>query len=385
MSRRSRRQVLAPGIYQDDLGIEVRAKIGKVPKSRRFPLGTSLKLLKDAQKVIWNELDAALKSPESQPTKDRSLLAAAIEHYILVSPTTKDSAELGAFHSWQAAFPELKRKDLTPGMCVAQFTTWGRTYSAQGLYYRRLVLKKLWAVLDGPKAPCPVDDLVVKRPKAKRPYWVDDATILRVYNQLLANYTPVADEDRAETYKTSWPSYRRRRKTSNTADAWDLRTPARFLVLALTGQRPAQLKRATPDQVQLWPEPIEDVHGVWWVPGAKGGEDTPIYLNAEMAEAWRRFHAANAWGAYDKNGFKRALYRAGWPKGVRPYNVRHAVGLTLSEGGIDLPDISGQLGHSDLSTTREFYVPQLHSRLKAISRKLSGRFPLPPLPGPKEA
>jgi hypothetical protein len=61
--------------------------------------------------------------------------------------------------------------------------------------------------------------------------------------------------------------------------------------------------------------------------------------------------------------------RHGWPKAIRPYNLRHTVGLTLSERGVDLGDISAHMGHSSMDVTRQFYVPALLSRLRAASAR----------------
>ena len=61
--------------------------------------------------------------------------------------------------------------------------------------------------------------------------------------------------------------------------------------------------------------------------------------------AWKAFIAADAWGAFDGSDYAKALYAAGWPKDVRPYQARHSVALELGERGIDLGDVQGWLGH----------------------------------------
>jgi hypothetical protein len=53
--------------------------------------------------------------------------------------------------------------------------------------------------------------------------------------------------------------------------------------------------------------------------------------------------------------------------------------MTLSETGTDLADIQAHFGHTDISTTRGYYVPQLHSRSKQLSASLEGRFSGEPL------
>jgi site-specific recombinase XerD len=80
--------------------------------------------------------------------------------------------------------------------------------------------------------------------------------------------------------------------------------------------------------------------------------------------AWQLFVAAKAWGPFNTGSFAKRLRSAGWPEGVRPYQLRHTVGLALSEAGVDLADVSALLGHSRPLTTRSHYVPVLGSRLQ---------------------
>ena len=86
-----------------------------------------------------------------------------------------------------------------------------------------------------------------------------------------------------------------------------------------------------------------------------------------MVAAWESFIAAGAWGHFDGSDYAKALYAAGWPTDVRPYQARHSVALELGERGIDLGDVQGWLGHKHVTTTGEHYAPVLVSRLKQAS------------------
>ncbi len=114
---------------------------------------------------------------------------------------------------------------------------------------------------------------------------------------------------------------------------------------------------------------------IWLVRPAKGSETRELYLNAEMRQAWQAFIKADAWGDYDTTAYARLLRQCGWPKGIRPYNVRHSFAVAALERGIDLGDVQGMLGHTEIETTRQFYAPILQSRLKAASARMAGRFP----------
>ena len=127
------------------------------------------------------------------------------------------------------------------------------------------------------------------------------------------------------------------------------------------------MKRAQPIDVDL-------ERRIWFVRPAKGDAGAIVYLNDDMVAAWTLFATAQAWGRYDGRSFVKTLRRCGWPKGVRPYNLRHTVGLTLSELGVDLGDIQAHMGHVSPETTR-IYVPGVLARLKDASQKLDGRIP----------
>jgi integrase len=151
------------------------------------------------------------------------------------------------------------------------------------------------------------------------------------------------------------------------ANLTDPKTRARFMVIAFTGVRPAELKRAEPSDVDL-------ERKAWIVRTAKGGEPRAFWLNDDMVAAWPAFIAADAWRAFGGSDYAKALYAAGWPKDVRPYQARHSVALEMGERAIDLADVSAVLEHRQITTTRRHYAPVLISRLKSASERLAGRF-----------
>ena len=110
------------------------------------------------------------------------------------------------------------------------------------------------------------------------------------------------------------------------------------MVIASTGVRPAEVKRTQPGDVDM-------DRRAWIVRTAKGGEPRALWLNDDMKAAWEAFIAADAWGHFDASDYAKALYAAGWPKDVRPYQARHSMALELGERGVDIGDIQGVLGH----------------------------------------
>lgn len=343
MARRGDRETIERGIYRDATGHEVVARAGALRRSVRFTLDDSL-----ASMRTWRDGTTAELREDRQPTADKSSLASAIARYLTLTGTSSDP-DKAALAAWQRDYGDLDRRKLKPSHAQQALDRWKHEgYSPQSLYYRRLVIRKLWRALDGPAVRTPVDDIHITRPKASRPVWITDDVINGVLLELVKH----------EIMK--WLR--------------DAKTRARFMVQVSCGMRPTQLRRATAADVVLWEKPVDGIYGIWQVRAAKGGHEIPVYLNSEQALAWRVFIHAQAWGSYDARAFARTLKRCGWPRGVRPYNARHATGLTLSERGIDLADIQSHFGHTSSATTRGFYVPQLHSRLQRLSTTLEGRF-----------
>ena len=141
---------------------------------------------------------------------------------------------------------------------------------------------------------------------------------------------------------------------------------ARLMVLAATGKRPVEIERAQPGDVDLR-------RRVWLTRDAKGGFSPGCYLNDDMLAAWQAFVDAEAWGKFPDH-FPRRLRDAGWPAGVKPYNLRHSTWIEASERGADLADIQAGAGHKNMATTRRHYVPVLNSRMQRMSELLNGRF-----------
>jgi len=334
MPRTGSRETIERGIYRDATGHEVVARAGSSRRSKRFPLTAKLRALR-----AWRDSTTSELRDEAAPLPDSSTIAGAIDRYLLRVKPKGDTSQLTA---WKTAIGTMQRRKLTAAKCQEIFDRWTADgYSRQTLRVRKFALQRLWRTLDGPAAKTPVDHIKLPKPRLQRPVWVDDETILSVLVELRRH-------EMAGWIRTA-------------------KTRARFLVLATTGQRPAQVKRAERGDIDL-------ERGIWWVRPAKGGDRIPLYFNAEIRAAWQAFIAAKAWGPYNTRSFARTLRSCGWPAGVPPYNVRHATGMTLSARGRDLGDIQQHMGHTSIATTRSFYVPGLLERMQQVSESLEGRF-----------
>lgn len=335
MSRGARKRI-ALGVYRDASGYSVIWREGGKSKEVRFDHDTPIYRLKDYRR---EQVDRVASQPKSDP---RHGLARDVVRFLkLRKGRAGFKSERAHLRAWVHRFPRTSRWALTREQCQQAIADWlEQGYSPKSIRHRVQILAQLFRALDGSHVRTPVDDIDLPAVQRPRPVSVSDHLVREVALEL--------------------------RKHELIGRLRDAKTRARYLVLATTGQRPAQMRRATPDTIDL-------ARRVWFVNPAKGDRGAIVYLNDDMHAAWSLFIAADAWGAYDGRSFVRTLHRCGWPKGVRPYNLRHTIGLTLSELGVDLGDIQAHMGHSSLQTTRTFYVPAVPDRLKQASQKLDGR------------
>jgi site-specific recombinase XerD len=323
---------IARGIFRDGYGYEIRWRERGKTRTKRLPLDAELDALKAYRDTKERIRTSQQKVAEGSFARDvRNFLARR-------KGLASYAADRSHLRCWLARFRHLSRFSVTREAIAAQLGAWRLRYSPRELRHRWRILGQFFSTLD-PDEPNPCTGIKLPAIPKARPRSVSDRTIRSV----------------ADNLRTSELKGRLR----------DAKTRGRFLVLATTGQRPAQLKRTKPGDVDL-------ERRIWFVEPAKGDNGTTVYLNDEMLAAWQVFISAAAWGAYNTRSFTKTLQRNGWPPGVRPYVMRHSVGLSLSEHGVDLGDIQAHLGHTSPNTTR-IYVPTVLARLRVASAVLEGR------------
>lgn len=337
-TRRGPRVRVAPGIYKDKIGYAAVVRVGDWRKDKRFPKHTPLSEIKGWQeqlRVRWRGSGFA--------SKPQGNFAADVESYLALVKHLAGWVELRSeLRAWVKLVGHLRRTQITNAHVLRARNHWlNEDVKPKTINNRVAALNRLWHRLDGRKAPSPCDEitpLAVHKTPAQR---VPDTAILKVYDKLKA-----------------W---------EQDGTLRDSKARARFMVYASTGKRPSEIMRAEPGDVDL-------ERRVWIPRDGKGGWGPGVYLNDDMLAAWTLFIQAKAWGEFSENSFVRLLRKAGWPEGVRPYQMRHSVGIALSELGVDLADIQQHMGHKRIETTRKHYVPVLGSRLQKASELLDSRF-----------
>ncbi len=333
------RRRLATGVYEDKHGRSVVYHVNGHPKETRFPIDKPVDQL-----VKWRTAQIGRAAEEAESTAPRGSLARDIIRYLKRLKGQKGyAAEKAHLHAWLHYFPKrIRRWQITREKVALAIATWRQDdVAARTIRHRCRALKALYHRVDGVRMATPLDDVQLPPKPKPRPVAVADTKIAAVAASLLVH-----------------------EKKGLLRDA---KTRARFLVLATTGRRPAEVMRAQREDVDLH-------RRLWFTRTAKGGRNTVMALNAEMVAAWVLFMSAKAWGEYDTRSFAKTLRRNKWPKGIRPYNLRHSTGMAIRARGGDLEDVQDQLGHASIATTREYYLHALPDRQRAVSDGLSGRF-----------
>lgn len=349
MTRGARGPAVARGIYPDRFGFEVR-----VPKCRntippkRYPPGTPLAVMQQwqADEYAYYLRIKADDDAETPPVVTRGTFTGDVTTYLETRAGREGyKSDRSHLHAWELAFGTRERHRIKSHDCEKQISAWlEKNKAARTLRHRVRVLKELWHALDGPHARTPVDAIKLPRIPKRAPTPVSEALILAVAESLLKG--------------------KRHRKGIGTGKGYggdSQKTYARFLIRALSGQRPSQVGRAKPEH-------IDRANKVWWVQPSKGGHPIPFPLYDELDLAFQYFDKVSAWGAFDARSFSKTIKRHGWPADVRPYALRHTFAIGQLLRGTDLGDLQGLLGHTNPTTTR-IYAPVLVARLReAVTR-----------------
>ncbi len=346
MSRtRNTREKIAPGIYRDHANWHATLHVrGAGNREKRFPLAVSITAVQ-----AWRERTRAQLLEFAQRGTVPGTFARDAVRYINDFTTHLASAKSRRLEveTWVRVFGNRARGTLKPSDVARVRSEWlAGGLSPKTVNNRCDTLRHLYRCLDGRKAWTPLDDLQKLHVHRTPMQFVSNETILAV------------DAKLQELEQLPWQA----------KDALhDKKARARFRVLVSTGRRPSEVMRTQPADVDL-------ERRVWLPRDGKGGFSPGVYLNDDMRAAWELFIATDAWGTYKTARQAAILRRAGWPKDIKPYQARHTLGITLSEGGTDLDDIGPMMGHKRRETTRRHYVPVLGSRMQKTSEALEGRF-----------
>jgi integrase len=326
---------VARGVYLDRYGYEVRWQDLGRTRSRRFAVDVAVQHLTSFRQRQLKRAEAAHRASAAG-----SFVRDIVRFLKGRKTRTCYKADRSHLRVWVHRFPRGSRFDIQRSDIEAAVSEWTPRYSPREIRHRVKLLQQFYQWAEpGFRTPC--DGVRLPRIVRRKRQPVPATVVQNVARRLL--------------------------EQEGIGRLRDAKTRARFLILALTGQRPVQLMRTQPRDVDFEAR-------VWSVPPAKGDQGAIIVLNDQMIAAWRLFVAADAWGRYNTRSFSKTLKRNGWPQHVRPYALRHTVAQLLKDRGASLGDIQDQLGHESPSTTTRFYTNPSLERMQANSAKLDGLF-----------
>jgi integrase len=330
---RGKRERLEEGIFRDRSGVAAVVKVGTVQREKRFPLEYDRDRIRQWRAQTRAELLGDIRAQKARTDDPRSLLRAVVTYLKRRKGRPGARADRSHLKAWTARLGTKRRHLITKTDVELAIATWLEAgVSAKTIRHRARVLRELYQTLDGGGGH-PLQGVVLPKLLEPHPIPIPHAVIERAASSLAKGL---------------------RHQKGYGSDP--IKSRARFLVYATTGQRPAQIGQALPGDVDLEAR-------IWFVRPAKGGKPIPLPLNDAMMLAWQCFIAANAWGRFDTSSLAKLLRRHGWPTGTEPYQLRHTFAIDLLKSGVELGDIQGLLGHASIQTTRRFYAPILLSRL----------------------
>jgi integrase len=330
------RQKVAEGIDRiNGRSLSARVQVGSgdaaLREEKAFDPGTPLKEIQR-----WRE-ETRVKLRKEVPIIAKGSIEAETKVYL--DRAQKRPASVGSKRSemkaWIAQIGHLRRHQVKPEHVDLAISEWLSDGVAKKTVQNRCrTLHHFYVTMaNDKKTHTPLDNVDVPTPEKRRPRDVSPAVIKRTEKRLRSG---------------------------------DPKAHARFMVFATTGIRPSQLNRLERSHIDLRRRLVD-------ISGGKGGEPIIQAVNDEMLVAWKAFIAADAFGDYDSTKFARQLRAAGWPSGIRPYNLKHSIGMHLAEDGAAPGDIQAWFGHTDQKTTR-IYTGVPVKRMRRLSEQLDHRF-----------
>jgi integrase len=382
-----KRKRIAKGIYLDRGAIAAVVKVGSGEharqKERRYERGTSLREIKEWQRVTAAKLRKGLKRRAARGTfdadiaeyldtlKDKPALQALRKKHLewWADQRDKDHKRFGS--RVRASFESPELRATLAHLAVTPMLMWKsqppRIPSAATVRHYRTALYSLFTSLDGKNEPNPLRDVKPSKSEDPEPRALPEDLVEMILAAMPDRGQGVRGKERSEQSMTK----------------------ARLRVEWRVGIPPRQIMQLKPEDVN-WDEPSVFVKG-----RKKGGGARAVRLPLTDAgvQSLREFFTVGATGEYSTSSV-----RASWWRGIhrvvdrmaatdwrtakqlldtlttmkaRPYDLRHTFLTQTYLIGKDLRGTQAFAQHADIRTTQRYTLGAVDARLRAITGQIN--------------
>ena len=218
---RQHRETIAPNTYQDAFGIDTIVTFRGVTRTERWPLSADREeMARWVQRTRAELMDRAADAGTLR-IGTKGTFAEDVTRFLLTRKGRPGAAaDASHLKAWTALYRKRRRHQIKTAQVDLAIAEWrGAKVSAQTIIHRCRALRVLWRHFDGPKARTPVDAASIPKRPYPHPVRLPAGTLHTVAAALKASGA--------------------------------VKVYGRFAVLATTLQRPIQMVRAKPEDVDL--------------------------------------------------------------------------------------------------------------------------------------
>jgi site-specific recombinase XerD len=362
MGRQGKRRRIAKGIYVDGRGHECMVMVAGQKRTKRFPLGTGIKVMEEWLFEQRVEIRQLLKTQGTVGPRTGTLAADAARYLAMPDIRSMVSFRDRRRHidAWVAVLGTRKRSAISADEIQQQLAAWrAEGASASTVNHHRTALRHLFRVLDGKHARNPVADTkkVPEQSEDPKGRALDPLSMARVIARIkLRSLTRV-----------------------------------RLALQVTTGVTPVELTRLTRRSFAFG----ENQSGSVTVPPRHKGKGAPARTVPFMTvHAWRAARAfvhtydrENAWGVpfstssirksfllaaqevrekYRSRGLDQEAIDLLLRPDARPYDTRHTFGTFVAAATKDDTVAQALLGHRSITTTQRYTRKSVPDRIAAV-------------------
>lgn len=338
------------------MSLRVTVKVGRRQQEKRFPIGTSLRVIQDWKDRVRGRLK------EHRPIASRGTLTTDVDRYLetLADRPALQKERAYQLEWWLRKFGRMKRSDLDAATIRSALAELRTSKAASTCNHYRIALSHLWTTLDGRNAPNPLKDVPMFAEPESEPRNLPTALVADLLQAFpdLGRATKGAKRPRVHLGRL------------------------RLTVMLTTGLSPAEIMRLQPGDLLLRDRAVFVRRRL----KGKGVEGMMMPLTPAGVQALEALATAGAFGPFSTH----ALYKS-WVKAcrrllkrndlseedrrllqsARPYDLRHTYGTNVLQQTGDLSITKELMRHRSSKTTKRYARAAVPAYLRAAVDRLT--------------